>query len=63
MTVARHRRFATPTLLVQPLETAIVNSIDVSEGEWVKAGQILAHLDPTFTSADVGALTRRKSRA
>ena len=47
----------TPTLLVQPLETAIVKSIDVSEGEWVKAGQILAHLDPTFTSADVGALT------
>ena len=51
----------TPTLLVQPLETAIVKSIDVSEGEWVKAGQILAHLDPTFTSADVGALTAQVS--
>ena len=50
-----------PTLLVQPLETSIVKSIDVSEGEWVKAGQILAHLDPTFTSADAGALTAQVS--
>ena len=46
-----------PTILVQPLETAIVRSIDVREGETVKAGQVLARLDPTFATADAGALT------
>jgi hemolysin D len=50
-----------PTILVQPLETAIVRSIDVSEGEQVRAGQILAELDPTFTSADVGTLAAQVS--
>lgn len=43
------------TLVVQPLETAIVRSIDVHEGEAVHAGQVLARLDPTFTAADLGA--------
>ena len=45
-----------PDLLVQPLETAIVRSIDVHVGEHVHAGQILARLDPTFAAADVSAL-------
>ncbi len=45
------------TLLVQPLETAIVRSIDVRVGQKVKAGQVLARLDPTFAAADVSALT------
>jgi hemolysin D len=45
-----------PTIVVQPLETAIVRSIDVREGQQVKAGQVLARLDPTFAAADVGAL-------
>ena len=43
-------------LLVQPLETAIVRSIEVHVGERVHAGQILARLDPTFATADVSAL-------
>ncbi|HUB12784.1 MAG TPA: HlyD family type I secretion periplasmic adaptor subunit [Acetobacteraceae bacterium] len=43
------------TLVVQPLETSIVRSIDVHEGEAVHAGQILARLDPTFAAADLGA--------
>ena len=42
-----------PTILVQPLDTAIVRSIDVQEGQRVSAGQVLAHLDPTFATADV----------
>ncbi|HEY1936174.1 MAG TPA: HlyD family type I secretion periplasmic adaptor subunit [Acetobacteraceae bacterium] len=42
-------------LVVQPLETAIVRSIDVHPGEQVHAGQILARLDPTFAAADLGA--------
>ena len=45
-----------PTVVVQPLETAIVRAIDVREGEVVRAGQVLARLDQTFSSADVGAL-------
>jgi len=45
-----------PTLLVQPLETSIVRSIDVREGEVVHKGQVLAHLDPTMAQADVSNL-------
>lgn len=44
------------TVLVQPLETAIVRSIDVSEGQRVRAGDVLARLDPTFAEADRVAL-------
>ncbi|GIQ71978.1 hemolysin D [Bradyrhizobium sp. USDA 3240] len=44
------------TILVQPLETAIVRSIDVSEGQHVRAGDVLARLDPTFAEADRVAL-------
>jgi len=43
-------------IAIQPLETAIVRSIDVREGDVVKAGQLLARLDPTFVEADAGAL-------
>ena len=48
-----------PTVVVQPLETAIVRSIDVKEGQLVKQGDILARLDPTFAAADVGALQQQ----
>ena len=43
-------------IVVQPLETSIVRSIDVNEGEQVHAGQLLARLDPTFAAADLEAL-------
>jgi hemolysin D len=49
------------TLVLQPLEASIVRSIDVREGEQVQAGQVLAHLDPTFAAADVGALAAQVS--
>lgn len=42
----------TPTLTIQPLDTAIVRSIDVREGQTVTKGQVLARLDSTFTGSD-----------
>ena len=42
-----------PTIVVQPLETSIVRSIDVATGDIVRAGQSLATLDATFTQSDV----------
>ena len=43
------------TSVVQPLETAIVRSIDVREGDVVRRGALLARLDPTFAEADLSA--------
>lgn len=42
-----------PTIVVQPLETSIIRSIDVAAGDIVKAGQTLATLDATFSQSDV----------
>ncbi len=50
-----------PTIVVQPLETSIVRSINVHEGDVVRKGQILAHLDPTTTDADVASLGSQTS--
>ncbi len=44
------------TTVIQPLETAIVRSINVREGQRVQAGEVLARLDPTFATADLSAL-------
>ena len=41
-----------PLMTVQPLETAVVHSIDVGVGDSVKAGDILATLDPTFSQSE-----------
>jgi HlyD family secretion protein len=42
-------------LLIQPLETSIVRSIDVKLGQRVHKGDLLARLDPTFTGADLAS--------
>lgn len=42
-----------PTIVVQPLETSIIRTIDVTTGEVVRAGQTLATLDATFSQSDV----------
>jgi HlyD family secretion protein len=45
-----------PTVVLQPLDPSIIRTLDVKEGERVRAGQLLATLDPTFTAADSTAL-------
>ncbi len=45
------------TIVVQPLETAIVREIVVQEGQVVHKGDLLARLDPTFTTSDKTSLT------
>lgn len=50
-----------PTLIVQPLETSIIRSINVTVGQTVRRGDLLATLDPTFSSADVAQLERQAS--
>src|SRR5215471_16980344 len=40
-----------PLMVVQPLETAVIRSINVGVGDFVKAGTVLATLDPTFTES------------
>lgn len=47
---------AAPTVVVQPLETAIIKTLEARVGDVVKAGAVLATLDPTFNAADVAQL-------
>lgn len=51
----------TATSVVQPLETAIVRSIEVREGQTVRRGDVLARLDPTFATADLASLQSQVS--
>lgn len=46
-------------IVIQPLETSIVRSVAVRMGQEVKAGQVLATLDPTFTGADETELSEK----
>jgi len=48
-----------PTIVAQPLETAVIRSIDVAAGDVVRAGDRLATLDPTFAAADLADLAAR----
>ena len=45
----------------QALDASIIRSIDVHEGQRVAKGQLLATLDPTFTSADVQQLKQQSA--
>jgi hemolysin D len=45
-----------PTVVLGALDQSIIKTIDVQEGQKVEKGTLLATLDPTFTTADVGAL-------
>jgi hemolysin D len=45
-----------PTVVLGAFNQSIIKTIDVQEGDRVKKGQLLASLDPTFTTADVSSL-------
>ena len=45
-----------PTIVLGALDQSLIKSINVHEGQIVEKGDLLATLDPTFTTADVGAL-------
>lgn len=49
-----------PPILVQPLETAVIRTVNVRPGDVVTRGTVLATLDPTFASADMGQLVARR---
>lgn len=48
-----------PNIVVQPMDTAIIQNINVRVGQVVKKGEILAMLDPTFVQADESELKTR----
>ena len=41
-----------PNIILQPFDTAIIQSIHAKTGQLVHKGDVLAELDPTFTRAD-----------
>jgi HlyD family secretion protein len=45
-----------PTIVLGGLDQSLVKTIEVGEGQEVKQGQLLATLDPTFTTSDVDSL-------
>jgi hemolysin D len=44
------------TIVVQPLETSVVRSLNARVGDVIRKGDPLATLDPTFSEADAGQL-------
>ncbi|MGQ0709304.1 MAG: HlyD family type I secretion periplasmic adaptor subunit [Rhodoferax sp.] len=48
-----------PNVVVQPLETSIIQSVEVRQGQIVKKGETLATLDATFVQADEGQVRAR----
>jgi hemolysin D len=50
-----------PNIVVQPLETSIIQSVNVRIGQIVKKGDVLATLDATFSQADENQLRLRLS--
>jgi hemolysin D len=52
-----------PTVVAQPLETAVILSLEAAPGDRVPAGRRLARLDPTFAAADLAELKARLAAA
>jgi hemolysin D len=49
-------------IVIQPLETSVVQSVPVKMGQRVKAGDVLATLNPTFSGADEAELRTKLRR-
>lgn len=49
-----------PVMVVQPVALSVVREIRVRPGDRVRAGDVLATLDPTMTAADKAALVAQK---
>jgi hemolysin D len=49
-------------IVIQPIETSVVRSVAVKMGQKVKAGEVLASLDPTFSGADEAELDAKLRR-
>ncbi|CAK0753638.1 hypothetical protein WCLP8_2480001 [uncultured Gammaproteobacteria bacterium] len=59
--VASGRLITTPqSIVVQPLETSMIRSVEVEVGQIVHRGQTLAKLDPTFSAADLAQLLAKQ---
>ena len=48
-----------PNIVVQPIDTSIIQKIEVRVGQVVRKGEVLATLDPTFAQADEAQLRNR----
>ena len=58
--VASGRLISTePNIIIQPLETAMIESLPVTVGQVVKRGELLARLEPTFINADLAQVKER----
>jgi len=47
------------TVVIQPLETSVIRSLDIRVGQLVRKGEVIATLDPTFAEADVAQVKQR----
>lgn len=47
------------TIVKQPYQSSVIRSLDVRAGDVVRAGDMIASLDPTLTEADQGQLLAR----
>ncbi len=46
----------TPTIVLQPMERALIRTLAVRAGDHVRKGQLVATLDPTFAQADLNTV-------
>ena len=48
-----------PNIFIQPIETSQIESINVTVGQIVKAGDVLARLEPTFILSDLSQVKEK----